>query len=387
MNDHKKHAKQSTTGKALRRENLQLKEILDFIPVGVVATDAKGNFTLTNRAARHILGGIAGSAYSPQYGYVLCYPDGSTYPPAELFARALQQGVGAPRSELLVRRPEKNLLVAATCFPLFDGDRLTGAVAILEDSTGNQRQITHQVQLGIDGTRQKQSEEEMQRLEGLHLIGQMAAGISHEIRNPLTTVRGFLQVLSKKDGCSDYKEFFSLMIAEIDRANDIITQFLTMGKRSPSRLERLNLNSIIAAISLLIQADAFSQQKYLKLEPGVIPDLDLNNQEMRQLILNLCKNGLEAMQAGQVLTIKTYLENDRVVLAVHDEGEGIKPEVMEKLGAPFFTTKPKGTGLGLVVCYGIATRHNAVIDVKSEPGNTTFFVRFRLPADFANVPG
>jgi signal transduction histidine kinase len=93
------------------------------------------------------------------------------------------------------------------------------------------------------------------------------------------------------------------------------------------------------------------------------------------------------MQAGQVLTIKTYLENDRVVLAVHDEGEGIKPEVMEKLGAPFFTTKPKGTGLGLVVCYGIATRHNAVIDVKSEPGNTTFFVRFRLPADFANVPG
>ena len=130
------------------------------------------------------------------------------YPPAELFARALQQGVGAPRSELLVRRPEKNLLVAATCFPLFDGDRLTGAVAILEDSTGNQRQITHQVQLGIDGTRQKQSEEEMQRLEGLHLIGQMAAGISHEIRNPLTTVRGFLQVLSKKDGCSDYKEFF-----------------------------------------------------------------------------------------------------------------------------------------------------------------------------------
>ena len=93
--------------------------------------------------------------------------------------------------------------------------------------------------------------------------------------------------------------------------------------------------------------------------------------------MNLYRNGLEAMSPGKVLTISTYMEDENyVVLAVRDQGEGIKPEILEKLGTPFFTTKDNGTGLGLGVCYAIAARHHAKIEIQTGPEGTTFFVKF-----------
>jgi DNA-binding response OmpR family regulator/nitrogen-specific signal transduction histidine kinase len=222
----------------------------------------------------------------------------------------------------------------------------------------------------------KNYEKEMKRLSGLDLIGQMAAGISHEIRNPMTTVRGFLQLLSTKDECIQFQEFFTLMIDELDRANSIITEFLSMGNTRSTDLQELDLNSIIQDISPLLDADAFNQNKQLRYETTEIPHLQLNRNEIRQLILNLYRNGLEAMDQGSILTIRTYTEKDHVVLAVEDQGEGIKPEVLEKLGTPFFSTKDNGTGLGLGVCYAIAARHHAKIDIQTGAEGTTFFVKF-----------
>ncbi|CRK82168.1 GAF domain-containing protein [Neobacillus massiliamazoniensis] len=227
-----------------------------------------------------------------------------------------------------------------------------------------------------DITEKKKYEKEMKRLSGLELIAQMAAGISHEIRNPMTTVRGFLQILNEEVEFKKYKHHLNVMIEELDRANSIITEFLSMSNTRTSDLQKLDLNAILHDIAQLIKVDAFNQNKEIKIETNDIPELLLNRNEIRQLIINLYRNGLEAMNEGKVLTLRTYKEDDWVTLAVQDEGEGIRPEILEKLGTPFFTTKEKGTGLGLGVSYAIAARHNAKIEIQTGREGTTFFVKF-----------
>lgn len=226
-------------------------------------------------------------------------------------------------------------------------------------------------------TEKKKYEKELRRLSSLDLIGQMAAGISHEIRNPMTTVRGFLQLLKMENKFIHYKRYLDLMIEELDRANTIITEFLSIGNTRTSELQMLDLNTIVHDIVPLIKIDAASQSQMIAVETGDIPQLLLNRNEIRQLLMNLYRNGFEAMGEGQVLTIKTYKEGNHVILAVQDQGAGISPEVMEKLGTPFFTTKDNGTGLGLGVCYAIAARHNATIDIETGAEGTTFFVKFQ----------
>lgn len=226
-------------------------------------------------------------------------------------------------------------------------------------------------------TGKKKYEKELKRLSSLDLIGQMAAGISHEIRNPMTTVRGFLQLLKKDQEFEKHHLYFNLMIEELDRANSIITEFLSMGNTRTSDLQMLDLNSIIHDITPLIKIDASSQNKFIHVDTNDVPELLLNRNEIRQLLINLYRNGLDAMGPGKVLTIRTYKDGSNcIVLAVEDQGSGIKPEILEKLGTPFFTTKANGTGLGLGVCYAIAARHNAIIDIETSSEGTTFYTKF-----------
>jgi signal transduction histidine kinase len=228
----------------------------------------------------------------------------------------------------------------------------------------------------IDITQKKQMEIEMARLEGFNLVGEMVAGIAHEIRNPMTAVKGFLQYLGGKKDCAPYKEYYDLMIFELDRANSIISEFLSIARSRAVELKEHNLNDIIKSLYPLIQADALVSDKQIKIELGEIITLNLDEKEIRQLILNLVRNGIEAMQSGKFLTIKTYMDKGEAVLSVQDQGMGIEPEVLEKLGTPFFTTKEKGTGLGLAVCYSIAARYNATIKIDTGPDGSIFFVRF-----------
>jgi two-component system sporulation sensor kinase C len=238
--------------------------------------------------------------------------------------------------------------------------------------------ITHFLRVSEDITESKRMEKEMARLDRLNLVGEMAAGLGHEIRNPMTSVRGFLQLLSTKKECLIYKGYFDLMIDELDRANSIITEYLTMAKDKAIVLELKSLNSIITTMQPLLFSDATKSEKKIYFALQEMPDLLLDEKEIRQLILNLVRNGLEAMRPGGALTIKTYLEDTEAVLSVQDQGSGISPEVLEKIGTPFFTTKDTGTGLGLAVCYSIAARHNASLKVATGPGGTTFYVRFKL---------
>lgn len=229
-----------------------------------------------------------------------------------------------------------------------------------------------------DITELRKMEVEMTRLDRLNIVGQMAASIGHEIRNPMTTVRGYLQFLREDKNYSQEIEHFDLMIEELDRANSIITEFLSLAKNKIVELNLINLNEIIRKLMPLVQVKAMSRDQYIRLELGDLPDLLLDIKEIRQLIINLVNNGMEAMPATGVVTVKTYVEKDTVVLAVKDKGQGISRELLDKLGTPFLTTKEQGTGLGLAVCYRIATRHNAAIDIETGSSGTTFYVRFPI---------
>lgn len=168
------------------------------------------------------------------------------------------------------------------------------------------------------------------------------------------------------------------MIEELDDANSIISEFLSLAKDKPLYPEKQNLNDILMAIYPLISADAIKSDKQVIMDLKTIPDLMLDSKEIRQLLFNMTRNGLESMAAGEVLTLKTYQEKDRVVLQIQDQGCGIQDEILDNLGTPFYTTKDMGIGLGLPICFNIATRHNALIDVKTSPEGTTFWVKFKL---------
>lgn len=248
-----------------------------------------------------------------------------------------------------------------------------------EDSDGKQLFL---MQL-LDITKSKVAEEEIVRLERLNLVGQLAASIAHEVRNPMTTVRGFLQILKSRNTIHENEEYFDLMISELDRANNILTEFLSIAKTNTNTntktklYTKVKLNNLVTFLYPLILADATNQDKQVVLVAEDVAELAMSEREIRQLILNLTRNGLEAMPPRGVLKIMTYMDADSIVLAVEDQGIGISEDNIGRLGTPFLTTKEGGTGLGLTTCYSIAESHNAKISVESSSSGTVFVVRFR----------
>jgi len=204
----------------------------------------------------------------------------------------------------------------------------------------------------------------------------MAAGIAHEIRNPMTTVRGYLQLFQRKNTFSQYCGQLEIMIEELDRANVIISEFLSLAKNKAIDMKPNDINSIIQALFPLLQAEAFRMGHEIELQLQEVPDIRIDEREFRQMLHNLVRNGLEAMERSGKVTIKTYWDGEKAVLSIRDMGTGIAAQVMDRLGIPFVTTKDKGTGLGLSVCYRIAQRHNAKINVKTSGEGTEFIINF-----------
>jgi len=230
----------------------------------------------------------------------------------------------------------------------------------------------------IDITGLKDMEQEINRLDRLHLVGEMAASLGHEIRNPMTSVRGFLQLLSEKEDLLHYRDYFNLMIEEMDRANEIITSFLSMSTNKLISPKLADLNHTINSIFPLLQADATRVDKVVELDLEPLPRMMIDTNEIRQMIINLARNGLESMPHRGVLTIGSRYKDSQVVLYVRDQGTGLDPAIISSLGTPFITTKENGTGIGLAVCYSIAARHGAEIDFTTGPEGTTFYVKFNI---------
>lgn len=267
--------------------------------------------------------------------------------------------------EINIKRKDGTLLpVRVRSSPITENKYVIGGLVLCED-------ITEHVRI----------KQEMARLAQLHMVGEIAAGIGHEIRNPMTTVQGFLQLLSHNEELAKFSSYFDLMLEELERANGIISEFLSLAGNKMANFQRININHIVNSIYPLLQADATVDDKEIRFIPGTINEILLDEKEIRQLILNLVRNGLEAMSAGGRVTISTEQMYDKVRLSVRDEGPGIDPAVMEKMGTPFFTTKDNGTGLGLAVCYGIIARHQATLDVQTGPRGTTFNIDFKLNMD------
>lgn len=228
-----------------------------------------------------------------------------------------------------------------------------------------------------DITARKTLEQVAASLDRMNMVGNMAVSVAHEIRNPMTTIRGYLQLLEKRKEYQDDKGTFSLMIEEIDRANAIIREYLALSREKLANLEPCSLNYIIESLFPLIEADAIASKVYVNLDLTDIPKLLLDKNEIRQLLLNLVRNSIEAMSFGGKLIIRTFQENNNIVLSIDDQGSGIPAHILDKLGTPFITTKDTGTGLGLPICYQIAHRHNASIDIKTSNQGTTVSIHFK----------
>jgi hypothetical protein len=216
----------------------------------------------------------------------------------------------------------------------------------------------------------------MVKWDRVKIMSKLAASVAHEIRNPMTSVQGFLQLLQSDEDLIDHKHDFSLMIDELERANGIISGYLSLARQTERSIQKHDLNQTLTALLPLLKADALKEDKDVVLVTSEIEDILVDCNDIRQIVFNLVRNGLESMPAGGVLKMRTYMHNRDVILEVEDNGYGISQEVQAQLGKPFITTKEHGTGLGLYVTYSILKSYQASVQVTSTPQGTTFILGF-----------
>ncbi|MFT8320744.1 MAG: ATP-binding protein [Bacillus sp. (in: firmicutes)] len=263
------------------------------------------------------------------------------------------------------REDKQDLVFLLDCFPIFEENGLlAGAFAQFRDFT--ERKRTEQLLLNS---------------EKLTAVGQMAASVAHEIRNPLTTIRGFIQYL--KNDIKD-KSHFELIMSELDRINFIVGEFLILSKPHVLNCEYMNIQQILDETISLFKASANMNNIVIKKEfcqKEMVNYCDAN--QLKQVFMNLLKNSMEATPFGGVITVRTFLDNDRnVVIQIEDDGRGMEPVQIKKLGTPFYTTKNSGTGLGFMVVKKIINYHKGKLHIQSEKNKGTT-VSITLPKENA----
>lgn len=211
--------------------------------------------------------------------------------------------------------------------------------------------------------------EDMRQKEKLAVIGQMATAIAHEIKNPLSSLKGFTQLQQEKDKGDE--QYYPIMLNEIDRINAIVNDLLILGKPNTGVKTPKRLVDIIQYVISVI--DPHAQRKDIHIEYDVDDSTVLlcDENQMKQVFINLIKNAMEAMHDGGTVTIESKTDGGRALISVRDEGCGIPPEKLAKLGEPFYTTKQNGNGLGLMVTKKIIEEHEGTFYIQSELGNGT----------------
>ena len=261
---------------------------------------------------------------------------------------------------------------------------------ILSQMERNQRQRYEQALVRLDESHRKlrdqtdvlfQTEEQLRRADRLSALGELSAGMAHEIRNPLGAIKGAAEILRDDYRADDPKfEFLQILLKEADRLNGIVEEFLAFARPKRPELGEAELNGVIESVLALMT------QQFRKAGVTVQKDLDpsigkrsIDAGLCQQALLNLVLNAVQAMPQGGVLTITSGLRNGSIVIEVADTGVGIPSEDRKKLFQPFFTTRRNGTGLGLAITHRIVENHRGTIDVTSEPGKGTRFT-VNLPA-------
>jgi len=241
-------------------------------------------------------------------------------------------------------------------------------------------------QAGINIENSKMFEKIRER-DRLVVLGEMAAGLAHEIRNPLGAIKGAAQYLDPSAVGEDASEFLKIIIEETDRLNQVVNQFLDYSRPFQAIREPTDINQVVNHTTRLLSPGLEAKKIELKLQLHTdLPEVPANAQQLTQVLLNLLNNSVEAMQEGGTLTIQTNLSSQRlgswadsssrssaVEIRVTDTGRGIPQETLDKLFVPFFTTKEHGTGLGLAISQRIVEHHGGEITIHSKVGQGSTF--------------
>jgi PAS domain S-box-containing protein len=351
--------------------SLGLKEALDFearfrdevienLPLGVVAVDAREHLLAWNRAATEITGLSPEEVRAQSTAPTL---RGRSWHDALI--RSLEQGTEEERREHQVSRPDgTSSPVVVSTAPLRDAEgTVRGAVATL-----------------VDVSSLKSMEERIRQLDRLAALGQFASSVAHEIRNPLTGIATGVQFLSRGFPEGDERlEGVAFILREVVRLNTIIQDLFTASRPRELTLGPVRLAEVAARVLRGLKPAPEEAGVTIELDradawPVVTADAD----QLQQVLLNLIQNAVQATAAGGRVAIRARTEGGEHVIEVEDTGGGIAPEHLPRIFDPFYTTRPKGTGLGLFVAHAIVQRHRGSLEVKSQLGRGTRF-RIHLP--------
>lgn len=234
-----------------------------------------------------------------------------------------------------------------------------------------------------DISERKKTEEILHRQDKLAAVGQLAAGVAHEIRNPLTSMKGYTEFLQLDEKDPERLEFLNIILDEIERVNGIVEDFMVLAKPKAVELEEKNLVPVMKNVLSLLDFEARKKNVRLHFDcDKEIIQIECDENRLKQVFLNFIKNGIEAMPNGGDLHVKIDIQDRNVQISIQDTGVGIPAEKLKKLGEPFYTTKKNGNGLGLMVSFKIIESHNGKVFVESEPNKGTTF-NIVLPAKTA----
>jgi two-component system, sporulation sensor kinase A len=217
-----------------------------------------------------------------------------------------------------------------------------------------------------DNSERKQTEELLIQSEKLSIAGQLAAGIAHEIRNPLTAIKGFLQIM--KQNKLENETYLNLMLDEMDRIEVILSELLVLAKPQANPFVTQYLTAILQDVLTLINSQALLHNIQIVLDVRCeLPKVTCDQNQLKQMFLNFLKNAIDAMEHGGTIKIEVQADGGKQVLVrIIDEGCGMSEEIVARLGEPFYVTKEKGTGLGMMVCKRIIDSHAGKMQVKSQ---------------------
>ncbi|OGC04209.1 hypothetical protein A2276_06350 [candidate division WOR-1 bacterium RIFOXYA12_FULL_43_27] len=299
------------------------------------------------------------------------------------------ESVSNPDFKLLAVKNELEKIKAAVCVPLFAEDRLIGVLALGEktnhemytdDDIDFLNTVSNQLAVALERARLHQemiaAERQLLQADKLSSLGTVAAGMAHEIKNPLASIKGMTEIVVKafeKNDREALEDFKKVVPKELDRISNLIQNLLAYSKPTKPNKLPVDLNEIVENILKLFEMECMKGNITVKMELGTVSKKDLDPELMRQVFTNLILNAIQAMPDGGQLCVGTNSDAGQLAVEVSDNGTGIPEDKIKNIFDPFFTTKEKGAGLGLAISYKIVREHGGTITVKSKPGEGTVF--------------
>ncbi|GHI00288.1 ATP-binding protein [Neobacillus kokaensis] len=220
--------------------------------------------------------------------------------------------------------------------------------------------------------------EKLKQDEKLNVVSQLAASVAHEVRNPLTSVRGFLQLISEDDNLREsQKAYIKIAVNELDHAQSIINDYLSLAKPHTEEMSSINISEeVMKTVALMT---SYSNIQNITIETDIQDSLFIkgNKGEIKQVLVNIMKNGIESMNIGGILKVRTFERIGLIFIEIIDSGKGMTKQQLKNLGTPFYTTKEKGTGVGLTISFQLVHAMKGKITVQSQPEKgTNFTIQF-----------